>query len=78
MAQLERDIVMLTALAAFEEDMLAAARSDPLATLSLRKPWSQCIQSVLAPVCDRLTMLFAPSSAQDISTRKPPTGEDAQ
>ena len=56
--RLERDLDMLAELSAWQSEMLRAARIDPATALRQRRPVSACVATPLAPLCDRLTVLF--------------------
>ena len=62
---LEADIAALDALLAWQAEMARSAARDPDATLRQRRAMDRCLDSPLAPVCDRLTALFDPALPQD-------------
>ncbi len=73
--RLKREIADLERLAVWQRELLRAASSDPATALRQRRPMADCLASALAPLCDRLTSMFAepPPSAGDGLT--PDTGE---
>ena len=74
-ARMEADLATLARFAAWQEKLLQAYGNDPHAALAQRLPMAECRASVLAPICHRLTALFAldadgtgfeqPGAAQD-------------
>ena len=62
---LEADIAALDALLAWQAEMARSAARDPAATLRQRRAMERCLDSPLAPVCDRLTALFDPALPKD-------------
>ena len=64
-ARMEAEIAALARYSAWQEKLLEAAKSDPAAALAQRLPMSECRASALAPICHRLTGLFAPNAAEE-------------
>lgn len=64
-AGLEGDVAALEDLAAWQNEMIRAASSDPATTLRQRRPMSECRASPLAPVCASLAALFREDAPLD-------------
>ncbi len=71
-ARLRREIADLERLAVWQRELLRAAKSDPPAAMRQRRPMADCLSSAFAPVCDRLTAMFAPPERPPVMEGRTP------
>ena len=64
--QMRRDMEGLARLAAWQQELLRAARSDPAGALRQRRPMADCLASALAPLCGELTSLFQAGTGTEV------------
>ena len=64
--QMRGDMEGLARLAAWQQELLRAARSDPAGALRQRRPMADCLASALAPLCGELTSLFQPGTGTEV------------
>ena len=64
--QMRRDMEGLVRLAAWQQELLRAARSDPAGALRQRRPMADCLASALAPLCGELTSLFQAGTGTEV------------
>ncbi|MCY4306155.1 MAG: hypothetical protein OXC62_15475 [Aestuariivita sp.] len=64
--RLTSDIEDMRRLMRWQEDLMRAARVDRAEALRQRRPHSECLESVLAPICDDLSGLFLPPDTTPI------------